>query len=168
MGWEGATRQEVSTTVVIGLGNPFRGDEGVGPRLVQQLSQQMCPNDTVRFFDLGTAGMRLLDAIAGVRKVVVVDCALMGLPPGTLRRFVPEQVKSLKSLGGFSIHDTDLMQILALSKQLGESPEQVVLFGIQPENLNYTMELSSILTQHWETYVAAIAQELVTETEERG
>ena len=54
----------------------------------------------------------------------------MGEKPGTLRRFTADEVNSVKRLNHFSLHEIDILQVLNLSKQLGECPAEVVFFGI--------------------------------------
>ena len=121
--------------LVAGLGNPLMGDEGIGVCLVQELARQAERFPAADIEDLGAGGMSVLHAIAGRRKVVFVDCARMGEPPGTIRRFTLDDVRSKKSLPRLSLHEADLLQVLELSRSLGECPEEVVIFGIEPESV---------------------------------
>ena len=145
------------STVVIGLGNLLMADEGVGVRLVRALAAQF---PAVDFCELGTGGMAVLHALAGRRKAVLLDCARMDQPPGTIRRFVPDQVASGKALPGFSLHEGDLLEILALSRRLGECPETVVIFGIQPASLAPGESLSPALASGFDAYLQLIAAEI--------
>ena len=52
--------------------------------------------------------------LPGRRLAVFVDCALMGEPPGTLRRFRPAGVASVKAQPGISLHDGDLLDTIRL------------------------------------------------------
>ena len=112
------------------------------------------------FVDLGTSAMRALHAMAGRRKAVFVDCALMGEAPGTIRRFTPEQVRSQKALSGLTLHEGDLLKVIELSRTLGECPEEVVIFGIQPECIEPGEALSPILAARLGEYTDAVACEL--------
>ncbi|HOW98245.1 MAG TPA: hydrogenase maturation protease [Kiritimatiellia bacterium] len=146
--------------IVIGLGNPLMADEGVGVRLVERLAAQSGRFPGVKFLDAGTSGMVALHAMRGLRKAVFVDCALMGEAPGAIRRFTPDQAASLKKLPGLSLHEGDLFGILELSKQLGECPPEVVIFGIQPSNLEPAPGLSDTLTARLPEYEAAVRAEI--------
>lgn len=144
---------------VIGLGNPLRVDEGVGVAVVQRLRCRAAAPQ-VELLDLGTSGMALLHALAGREKAVIVDCAFLGEAPGTIRRFRPEEARSLKGSDGLSIHDSDALRIIELSRSLGECPPEVVLFGIQPADIGYGPELSPALAARLDEYAAAVAAEL--------
>ena len=143
--------------LVAGLGNPLIGDEGVGVRVVQALQERSGLPPDVEVLDLGTAGMKLLHAIRGRRRAILVDCARMGEPPGTIRRFTEQQVRSRKELAGRSLHETDLLGVLELAARLGEKPDEVVLFGIEPADLSAGEGLSDALEARLGEYVEAVA-----------
>ncbi|MBI3986469.1 MAG: hydrogenase maturation protease, partial [Lentisphaerae bacterium] len=118
--------------VVIGLGNTLMSDEGVGIHLLHRLKARASGFPGVDFVDLGASGLRLVHALAGRKRAILLDCARMGETPGTIRRFTPEEVRTGKKLPGFSLHEGDVLQAIALSRTLGECPESIVVFGIQP------------------------------------
>lgn len=153
-------KSEETPCIVIGLGNLLMSDEGIGVRLVERLAARAAEFQDVQFLDAGTSGMVALHAMAGKHKAVFVDCALMGEPPGTIRRFTPEQASSLKKMPGLSLHEGDLFGILELSKQLGECPPEVVIFGIQPDRIEPEPQLSPTLAGRLADYEAAVRAEL--------
>ncbi len=150
----------MNDVVVIGLGSPLMSDEGVGVHLIKKMSTPGPHGSGVDFVDLGTAGARILHAIAGRRKAIFMDCALMGEKPGTIRRFTPDDVRSEKQLPRMSLHEGDLMQFIELSRRLGECPDEVVIFGIQPQDMSPGLELSPLLAARMDEYARAIAAEL--------
>jgi hydrogenase maturation protease len=146
--------------VVIGLGNVLLSDEGIGVHLIRQLSNQQDKFPLVEFVDAGTAGMNLLHLIANRKKAIILDCAKMGEKPGTIKRFTADEVVSVKHLAHFSLHEIDILQVLNLSKQLGECPDEVVFFGIEPESLSPGQNLSKTLSAKIDVYIAAVCEEL--------
>ena len=150
-------------TIVLGLGNPLMGDEGVGCRVVELL-QSTCGDKLplVEFVDAGVGGMKVLHLIAGRRKAVFIDCARMGAEPGTIRRFTPDDVESVKQLTHLSLHEADLMQILRLSRQLGECPPDVVIFGIEPMAVRAHPALSPQITGRLGDYATLVRKDLET------
>jgi hydrogenase maturation protease len=153
------------SSIVIGLGNPLMSDEGIGILLVQKLAQQAqnqelpgCEN--VEFYDGGTGGLNLLYKIENRDKVILIDCAKMGEQPGTIHRFTPDQVRSIKNLGHFSLHEVDILKVLNLAGQLDAAPKEVVIFGIEPASLDLNPALSDVLAGRVDTYLAAITEEL--------
>jgi hydrogenase maturation protease len=149
-------------TVVLGLGNPLMADEGIGIHLIERLAARAGQWPGVEMIDAGTGGMAVLHRLEGRTKAIFVDCAFMGLEPGTLRRFTPEEVHSSKALAHQSLHEADLLRILSLAEELGQCPEQVVIFGIEPEVVEPRQGLSAALKDRTEQYLAEITAELAT------
>jgi hydrogenase maturation protease len=148
--------------VVLGLGNPLMGDEGIGVYLIEQLGRSAAERPSVDFIDAGTGGLAVLHYIDGRRKAILIDCALMGEPPGTMKRFTPDQVQSVKTLAHQSLHEADLLRIIAMAEQLGQAPEQVVIFGVQPERVEPGRKLSRTLLNGIDEYLSAILHEIAT------
>jgi len=151
------TKKEI---VVIGLGNELMTDEGIGVHLVRRLSELQEKFPSVEFIEAGSAGMNLLHLIANRKKAVIVDCAKMGKSAGEMRRFTPEEVQSVKKLSNFSLHEVDILKVIELSKQLGECPEEVVFYGIEPETIMPGSKLSEILANSIEMNAVSIQKEL--------
>jgi len=147
-------------TVVLGLGNPLMADEGIGVYLIERLAESAAEYPAVDFVDAGTGGLSVLHHLEGRRKAVIVDCAFMDEPPGAIRRFTPEEVRSTKVLAHQSLHESDLLRILAMARQLGQAPEEVVIFGIQPERIEPGRPISKTLMEKIDRYVSAILDEL--------
>jgi hydrogenase maturation protease len=133
-------------------------DEGIGVHLVRRLSSQQDKFPKVDFIDAGSAGMNLLHLIANRKKAVIIDCAKMGTRPGTIRRFAADEVQSVKKLSHFSLHETDILQVINLSRQLSECPAEIVLFGIEPESLKPSQKLSKTLSGRIDSYTSDICK----------
>lgn len=146
-------------TAIIGMGNPLMSDEGVGIHVVAGLRGTALA-DSVDILDLGTSSMRALHELEGRSLVVFVDCALMGTEPGTIRRFTPDDVDSKKIQPRLSLHEGDLLNTIALGRRLGTSPEQIVIFGIEPKTIEPGETLSPELAARLDQYSAAIREEL--------
>ncbi len=68
--------------LVIGCGNPLRGDDGAGPEVVQRLAARGVPH--VRCIDAGTSGIDVVLAMRGHDEVVIVDACRSGAAAGTI------------------------------------------------------------------------------------
>jgi hydrogenase maturation protease len=146
--------------LIICLGNPLMRDEGIGIRLAPELLVYLADNPDVEVMDLGTGGLSILHAIAGREKIVFVDCAIMGQTPGLMLRFTPEQVCSNKVRMRYSLHEGDLLNTLELSRRLGQCPDDIVIFGIEPKEIAHGEGLTSELENNIQKYVQAILKEL--------
>jgi hydrogenase maturation protease len=72
------------TTLVLALGNPLRGDDGVGAAVLNALPA-LPPG--VTGMDGGTPGLGLVLSLQGYDRAIILDAAEMGEMPGTWRRF---------------------------------------------------------------------------------
>ncbi|MFC1780710.1 hydrogenase maturation protease [Planctomycetota bacterium] len=147
-------------TVVLGLGNPLMADEGIGGYLIDCLSKLTKKFPLVDFVDAGTPGLKLLYLFEGRHKALIIDCADMGQEPGTIRKFGPEQVKSVKELTHQSLHEQDLITIIEMARKLDQCPPEIVIFGIQPEIVSLKKKLSPVLVDRIDDYISLICREL--------
>ena len=118
---------------MIGLGNVWLRDEGIGVRIVEALRADPRLPAGTDVVDLGTGGLAVVHELAGRDRAIIVDCARMGSPPGTVRRFTPDHVRTRKVVPRLGAsHGGDLLQMIRLSQDLGECPANVVLIGVEP------------------------------------
>ncbi|MDT8300804.1 MAG: hydrogenase maturation protease [Sedimentisphaerales bacterium] len=146
--------------LIICLGNPLMRDEGIGIRLASELVVHLAENPHVEVMDLGTGGLSVMHAIDGREKIIFVDCAIMGQTPGLICRFTPGQVSSKKIRMRYSLHEGDLLNTIELSRRLGECPEDLVIFGIEPKEISDGQGLTSELENNIPQYVQTILKEL--------
>lgn len=122
-------------TLILGLGNPLVGDDGVGVRVVEHLRSVMLPPG-VELEEAGTAGLAILDLVVGCDRLVVVDAIDASLEPGTLLEL---DRPALERLGGrhlVSPHDADLLTTLKLGHELGLAmPAEITCVAIQVADL---------------------------------
>ena len=148
-------------TLVIGLGNPLRGDDGIGVRVVQSLAEQRLP-DSVEVVDGGTQGLELVNVMEGWSRVILVDAAHVGKMPGQFVRFGLDEVELLDGEEPLSVHAAGLRDALLLAKALGVLPDEVVVFGVQPATLEWRNGLSPEVEATLPSLIAAVFSEAAT------
>ncbi len=146
--------------IVLGLGNPLMSDEGVGVAVIERFSAHSDKFPNVDFIDAGTGGMSILHLLEHRRKAIIIDCANMGVEAGHIKRFTPDEVLSVKKLAHHSLHEQDLLQIIGLIRRLGRCPQEIVIFGIQPESTFFGQKLSQKLVDRMDDYITLICEEL--------
>ena len=155
MSAEGARRP----VLILGLGNPFWGDDGIGPAVVEALAGLDLPPQ-VEVLDGGTAGLGLLGSIARRKRLLVVDAAEMDRPAGTVVRLRPEEVRRQGAQRPLSPHQLGLVEVLALAEQLEMAPAEVLIFAVQPGHLGCGQGLSPAVQERLPPLVAAILAEI--------
>ena len=149
---------------MIGLGNPLMADEGIGVVLIEKLTKLAAagklPSDDVEYYDGGCGGMYLLHTIAERQKAILIDCCLMGTEPGTIRRFTPDDVNSVKQMAHLSLHEVDILNVIKMAKQIGQCPDEIIIFGIDPVKIEAQMHLNDTLKAKIPHYIDAIRKEI--------
>lgn len=146
-------------TVVLGLGNPLMRDEGIGTAVIERLCADASSFADVDFIDAGTGGMSLLYLIEDRQKVIIVDCAYMGSSPGTIKKFTPDQVQSVKKLSHQSLHEIDILKVIELAKKIDQCPEDIIFFGIEPEKIEEGFGLTKTLAEKLDSYIETVVSE---------
>ena len=146
--------------IVLGLGNPLMADEGIGGFIINKLLEKKVLSPSIDVVDAGTGGMSILHLIAERKKAIIIDCAYMNKAPGTMVRFTPKDVKTVKQLIHYSLHEIDILKVIELAIQLNQCPENIVIFGIEPEKIVLQQSLSTTLLQNIDQYIETIQSEL--------
>ncbi|MCB8986023.1 MAG: hydrogenase maturation protease [Ardenticatenaceae bacterium] len=149
-------------TLVLALGNVLRGDDGVGTAVLQSLQAAPAIPAGVELLDGGTPGLETALLLEGYNRVIIIDAAEMGLVPGEWRRFLPGEGRLPARdahLRG-TMHYAGLAEALALGEALGILPPHIVVYGIQPQALDWQEGLSGRVQTAVPPVAAAILQEL--------
>jgi hydrogenase maturation protease len=128
-------------TSVIGIGNILLGDDGVGVQVARGLAARYTFPPHVEILDGGTLGLDLIAYVCETERLLVIDAAKTGAPPGTITVFrggdVPAVMRSL-----LSAHEASLCDLLAALTLIGKMPEQFVTVGIEPQVIAPSLDLS--------------------------
>jgi hydrogenase maturation protease len=120
---------------VLGIGNVLWADEGFGVRLVEALQRGWDHAPQVQLVDGGTQGLYLLPLVQAAMHLLILDAVDYGLEPGTLKVGEGEDVPRFLGARKMSLHQTGFQEVLMLARMTDSYPEEVVLIGCQPENL---------------------------------
>jgi hydrogenase maturation protease len=123
-----SNRSENQSVVVIGLGNPFRRDDGIGPAFVTALEPQVRPN--VRVVAATRDPTVLIAAWADTDLAIVVDAAVcQPSTPGRIRRYTSCLPTHVEVAG--NSHGLGVSEAIQLATILNRAPRHLVLFAIE-------------------------------------
>ena len=135
-----------SSTLVIGLGNPILGDDGVGWKVVEELQSKIGNRKSEIEFDcLSLGGLSLMERMLGYRRVVIVDSMATGQSPaGSVSVFPLSSLSDPMAGHSASTHDTSLLTALETAKAMGlPIPKSVDIVAIEARNVyDFSEELS--------------------------
>lgn len=137
--------------LVIGIGNPDRGDDAIGVVVTRSLSG-------LRTKELADCS-GLLDVWDDENDVFVVDAMRSGEPPGTVRRF-EASTTSLPTRTFPSTHSFGLGETVELGRALDRLPERLIIYGIEAGDLDHGGRLTAAVRDAMVEVVGAISSEV--------
>ena len=154
----------MSRTLVCGVGNKLKRDDGLGPFVIEQLETRVIPPG-VDLADYGISGFKCALKLEGYNKVVFVDAiSLPGSAPGRLHRLKISKDKLMRSpkLSDFSLsmHETDLERIMATAAVLNIYPDEVVIIGCEPSDTAVGLGFSKPVEEAVPGIIDLVLQEL--------
>jgi hydrogenase maturation protease len=133
-----------NSLLVIGVGNPWRHDDGIGPKVIELLKTK--PNLGYDVYDGGTDGLALLDIIPKYKNAIIIDAVNMGAAPGTVSVFSPEEAKLKIHFDALSTHGFGLAEVIKLMEELNIET-QLEIIGIEPLDISFGEGLSFIVAK---------------------
>lgn len=133
--------------LVIGLGNPILGDDGLGWRVAEAVQKTLAgeASSTVEFDYLSLGGLSLMERLIDYERVLLVDAMTSGQNPvGTVSVFPLEQLPTQACGHLSSAHDTSLQNALQVGRRLGAHlPDEIVVVAVESP---YVYDFSETLT----------------------
>jgi len=134
-------------TLIVGLGNPILGDDGVGWRVAEEVGTLVAGRPDVEVDCASLGGLSLMERLTGYERVVLIDAIYTGAQPdGTVRRLALEDIPDLTSGHSGSAHDTSLRTALKVGRSMDVAlPEDqaVTVVSIETHNVfDFSQDLS--------------------------
>lgn len=127
---------------VIAAGNAFYGDDGVGAAVLDEIRRNdILPG--VALIDIQTDALALLDHLVPGERTVIIDAARMGLQPGDVAAFGPDEVALRIRGDNLSVHGFGLAEAFALARGLGSLPADLLIVGVEPALIEINRGLSA-------------------------
>ncbi|MBE2267629.1 MAG: hydrogenase maturation protease [Anaerolinea sp.] len=154
-------------TLVLALGNPLRGDDGIGAAVIAALAEAHILPTEVTLQDGGTPGLELVLSLQGYERVIIVDAADMGQPPGTWARLDPTRLEARDLYLRGTLHYAGLAEALQLAGALNLLPPEIIIFGVQPAEIGWLPGLSPAVSAAIPDVCAAVRACLLEETPQK-
>ncbi len=147
------------SVLILGVGNIILSDEAVGVRAVEALAAAYELPPGVQALDGGTSSMEMLDEIANLDLLIVVDALKAGKPQGTLLRLAGDEVPVFFRQK-LSPHQIGLSDVLASLEFAGSRPKDMVVIGVEAENFSLGLEMTPAIAARLPKLVAMVVEEL--------
>ena len=153
-------------TILVGLGNPILGDDGVGWKVAEEVKKCLPPNARVDVEYLSLGGISLMERLIGYDKAILIDAFKSDEACGSILVMHLDDLPNYSAYHTTSIHDTSLQNAIQMGRNMGTKlPRQVMIVGIITEQ---SFEFSETLTPEVQAAVplaARAALELLEESE---
>ena len=144
--------------LVIGIGNPDRGDDGAGRAVARRLSDRSRIGADIR--ETGGEATELLSFFDERDAVWLIDACQSGATPGTLSRFDLSEEHLPDTISDLSTHGFGLLQAIRLARIFDTLPKRYILYAIEGADFETGAGLSSMTMKALDNVVRAIEAEI--------
>lgn len=125
---------------LIGVGNRFRSDDGVGFAIANQIKKKVIPE--AELIEASGEGAALLEVFGSRKTVLLFDAVLSGSAPGTVFRFEAHSQTIPKKLFNYSTHAFSVAESIEMARALNRLPERLLVYGVEGKSFNSGSDLS--------------------------
>ena len=147
-----------SVVKIIGVGNPFRGDDGAGRAVALRLAALAMPG--VQVLEATGEGGTLMETWAGAETVILVDAVQTDNASGTIYRFDASEERLPTHFFHYSTHTFSVAEAVELARVLGQLPPRLLVYGIEGATYEAGTALSEPVAQAVDAVAARIRGEV--------
>jgi len=151
---------------VVGVGNPVMCDDGLAKRAIEALAESDVEADT---YFAGTTAFLALEAMNGADRAIVIDALdVPDAEPGSIHTFYIKGGGDDSPAREVLMHDFSFSDAIEMGECAYSIPDEIVLLGIVPEQVEAGVSLSDTVTDQIPALVERVTEELkrsVTKTQ---
>ncbi len=154
----------LTRVVVIGVGNEFRRDDGIGPEVLSRLREQAAAAGpggvTVQFVSCDGEPTRMIEAWDGASLALVVDAVLADPPvPGRRHRMVVDRADDGPARA-VSSHGLGLGEAIGLGRALDRMPDRLIVHAVEAADVSLGVGLTPDVAAAAGALTAAVLADL--------
>ena len=115
--------------LIIGCGNPDRGDDAAGLLVVKRLRSMGIAAE-----EHHGEGLALMEAWSGAGSVILIDAVITGTAPGAISVWDAQTAPVSRDAFRASTHSFGVAEAVELARALGRLPALLVIYGIEGRN----------------------------------
>jgi hydrogenase maturation protease len=167
-------KDQKTKTLILGIGNDILKDDGIGPRLVNDLRPPLSPlrhaaelalppavGGDIDFKSTTLGGLDILEFVQGYERVIFIDAIkTKGGVPGTVYQFTPQDFQETLHLS--NLHDVSFLEAIELGKRLGfQIPKEMHIIAVEiVEDMEFGTEFTPILKEKYPRIVEEVAERI--------
>jgi hydrogenase maturation protease len=124
-------------TLVIGLGNPTLGDDGVGWKVAEAVKKQLTPDLPIDIDCVSLGGMSLMEHLIGYQRAILIDAFALEEPIGSILVLKLSELPNYSAFHTTSAHNMSLQNAIKLGRSMGaQLPEDIIVVGITTTHIH--------------------------------
>lgn len=150
--------------LVVGLGNPILGDDGVGWVVAEEVKKHLSPELTVDVDCLSLGGISLMERLIGYQRAILIDAFISEEEEGSIIVSKLEELPNYSAFHLTSAHDMSLQNAMEMGRRLGaDLPQELTVVGVSASQVYDFSEELSPRVQEAVPKMTKIVVELVTQ-----
>lgn len=145
-------------TLLIGVGNDYRSDDGVGRVIVRRIAAMNLPG--VQIAETSGEGTALMALWSTQARIFLFDAAQSGAKPGTIHRIDTSRSPVPTGFFHYSTHAFSVAEAIELSRALATLPENLILYGVEGSRFEHGDQLSPAVALAAGQVVERVVREL--------
>jgi hydrogenase maturation protease len=131
-------------TLVVGLGNPILGDDGVGWVVAEGVRKHLPPGLPVDVDCLSLGGISLMERLIGYQRAILIDAFKSEEQEGSIIVSKLEELPNYSAFHLTSAHDMSLQNAMEMGRRLGaDLPVEITVVGVSASHVyDFSEELS--------------------------
>lgn len=145
---------------VIGIGNEFREDDGVGPYIINLLnSNGRLPGNVSLHIKPGEP-LSLLNCWARKDAGIILDSIHRGISPGKIYRFEVHDSPLPAEYLNISTHSFGIHETIEIAREMNQLPQYLIFYGIEGRTFNYGIGLSAEVKKSADSVALELLREI--------
>jgi hydrogenase maturation protease len=130
--------------IVLGMGNKFFGDDGVGIVIAEKLKELFADVPQITIEETNWGGFRIIDLLSGYKSAIIIDALRTGTQPaGFIHKLNYKDL--IHSVRMVSFHDINFATAVELAKEVNiPMPEDIQVFAIEINEADHFSEELSV------------------------
>ena len=144
--------------VLIGIGNEYRRDDGVGLFALRELRNKGFP--PTRYIESNEDGTDLLETWTNAEMVILIDAISSGAVAGTIYRFDARTQPLPATFSSQSTHAFGVAETIELARVLHQLPSRLIVYAIEGKHFTVGLGLSPEVEQAMHEVVERVTDEV--------
>jgi hydrogenase maturation protease len=157
-GFRMSDQSALQKVLVIGIGNEYRNDDGIGLAVARKVRERNITSVVVR--EESGEGAALMEAWQGYESIILIDAVSSGKTPGTVFRIDARKKKVQSKFFFHSTHAFSVAEAIELARAMETLPSRLIVYGIEGANFSSGLQVSQTVQKAVEQVVEQIVHEI--------